>query len=115
MRPAPAAASLRRPPPNVGHSPDVGCLSASRSGPLPAAWPRGNAQGAINVAGAHGYVRGSEIDRLYRDLTGGIVMAWKTDELRHSLGLSALGQETTIASAPRGRRPLPFAIGGERR
>ena len=49
------------------------------------------AQGAISVAGAHGYVRGSEIDRLYRDLTGGIVMAWKTDELRHSLGLSALG------------------------
>ena len=45
---------------------------------------------------AHGYVRGSEIDRLYRDLTGGIVMAWKTDELRHSLGLSALGQEITI-------------------
>lgn len=54
------------------------------------------AQGAISVAGAHGYVRGSEIDRLYRDLTGGIVMAWKTDELRHSLGLSALGQEITI-------------------
>ena len=54
------------------------------------------AQGAINVAGAHGYVRDSEIDRLYRDLTGSIVMAWKTDELRHSLGLSALGQEITI-------------------
>ena len=54
------------------------------------------AQGAMSVAGAHGYVRGSEIDRLYRDLTGGIVMAWKTDELRHSLGLSALGQEITI-------------------
>ena len=54
------------------------------------------AQGAISVAGAHGYVRGSEIDRLYRDLTGGIVMAWKTEELRHSLGLSALGQEITI-------------------
>ena len=54
------------------------------------------AQGAISVAGAHGYVRGSDIDRLYRDLTGGIVMAWKTEELRHSLGLSALGQEITI-------------------
>ena len=54
------------------------------------------AQGAISVAGAHGYVRGAEIDRLYRDLTGGIVMAWKTEELRHSLGLSALGQEITI-------------------
>ena len=57
------------------------------------------AQGAISVAAAHGYVRGSEIDRLYRDLTGGIVMAWKTDELRHSLGLSALGQEITIAGS----------------
>ena len=54
------------------------------------------AQGAISLAGAHGYVRGSAIDRLYRDLTGGIVMAWKTEELRHSLGLSALGQEITI-------------------
>lgn len=54
------------------------------------------AQGAISVAGAHAYVRGSEIDRLYRDLTGCIVMAWKTDELRHSLGLSALGHEITI-------------------
>ena len=54
------------------------------------------AQGAISVAGAHGYVRGSAIDRLYRDLTGGIVMAWKTEELRHSLGLSALGREITI-------------------
>ena len=54
------------------------------------------AQGAIAVAGAHGYVRGSEIERLYRDLTGAIVMAWKTDELRHSLGLSALGREINI-------------------
>ncbi len=51
---------------------------------------------AIKTTGAHAYVKGQPLERLYRDLTGGIVMAWKTDELQHSLGLAALGEEITI-------------------
>ena len=54
------------------------------------------AQIAIKTTGAHAYVRGHPLERLYRDLTGGIVMAWKTDELQHSLGLAALGEEIAI-------------------
>ena len=51
---------------------------------------------AIKTTGAHAYVKGQPLERLYRDLTGGVVMAWKTDELQHSLGLAALGEEITI-------------------
>jgi alkylation response protein AidB-like acyl-CoA dehydrogenase len=54
------------------------------------------AQISIKTTGAHAYVKGQALERLYRDLTGGIVMAWKTDELQHSLGLAALGEEITI-------------------
>ncbi len=54
------------------------------------------AQISIKTSGAHAYVKGQPLERLYRDLIGGIVMAWKTDELQHSLGLAALGQEITI-------------------
>ncbi len=54
------------------------------------------AQISIKTTGAHAYVKGHPLERLYRDLTGGIVMAWKTDELQHSLGLAALGEEITI-------------------
>ncbi len=51
---------------------------------------------AMATTGAHAYVKGQPLERLYRDLTGGNVMAWKTGELQHSLGLAALGQEITI-------------------
>jgi len=54
------------------------------------------AQISIKTTGAHAYVKGQPLERLYRDLTGGIVMAWKTDELQHSLGRAALGEEITI-------------------
>ena len=54
------------------------------------------AQRSISLCGAHAYVKGSPLERLYRDLTGAIVMAWKTDELRLSLGQAALGREITI-------------------
>ena len=54
------------------------------------------AQRSIALCGAHAYVRGAPLERLYRDLTGAIVMAWKTDELRLSLGRAALGEEITI-------------------
>lgn len=54
------------------------------------------AQISIKTTGAHAFVKGHPLERLYRDLTGGIVMAWKTDELQHSLGLAALGEEISI-------------------
>ena len=54
------------------------------------------AQIGMRTTGAHAYVKGQPLERLYRDLTGGIVMAWKTDELQHSLGLAALGEEIAI-------------------
>ncbi len=50
------------------------------------------AEGAMKVCGAHAYVRAKPLERIYRDMVGGNVMAWKTDELRLSLGLAALGQ-----------------------
>jgi alkylation response protein AidB-like acyl-CoA dehydrogenase len=49
-------------------------------------------QGAMKVCGAHAYVKNRPLERIFRDMVGGNVMAWKTDELMHSLGLSALGQ-----------------------
>ncbi|MCC7088102.1 MAG: acyl-CoA/acyl-ACP dehydrogenase [Dehalococcoidia bacterium] len=52
--------------------------------------------GAMRVCGAHAYVRNRPLERIYRDMVGGNVMAWKTDELLHSLGLSALGREITF-------------------
>lgn len=51
----------------------------------------------IGVTGAHAYVKGSPIERIYRDLTGGNVMAWKTGELRQSLGIAALGEPIVLA------------------
>ena len=45
---------------------------------------------------AHAYVRGHPLECLYRDLTGGVVMAWKTDELQHLPGLAAMGEEITF-------------------
>ena len=50
------------------------------------------ALGAMKVCGAHAYVRGRPLERIYRDLTGCIVMAWKTDMLQGQLGLGALGR-----------------------
>ena len=52
--------------------------------------------GAMRVCGAHAYVKNRPLERIYRDMVGGNVMAWKTDELMHSLGLSALGREITF-------------------
>ena len=48
-------------------------------------------QGAMRVCGAHAYVRNRPLERIFRDMVGGNVMAWKTDELVMSLGQSALG------------------------
>lgn len=53
-------------------------------------------QGAMKVCGAHAYVKNRPLERIYRDMVGGNVMAWKTDELMHSLGLSALGQRISF-------------------
>lgn len=48
-------------------------------------------QGAMRVCGAHAYVRSRPLERIFRDMVGGNVMAWKTDELLLSLGQGALG------------------------
>lgn len=52
--------------------------------------------GAMRVCGAHAYVKNRPLERIFRDMVGGNVMAWKTDELMHSLGLSALGRDITF-------------------
>ncbi len=48
-------------------------------------------QGSMRVCGAHAYVRSKPLERIFRDMVGGNVMAWKTDELQMSLGQGALG------------------------
>lgn len=55
------------------------------------------ANDAMRTCGAHAYVTGSRLERIYRDMIGGNVMAWKTDQLVQMLGLSALGREITLA------------------
>lgn len=54
--------------------------------------------GAMRVCGAHAYVRNRPLERIFRDMVGSNVMAWKTDQLRQVLGMGALG--------------MPIAIGG---
>lgn len=49
------------------------------------------AQGSMKVCGAHAYVRSQPLERIFRDMVGGNVMAWKTDELQLTLGQGALG------------------------
>ncbi len=48
--------------------------------------------GAMKVCGAHGYLTAQKLERIFRDLVGGIVMAWKTDQLQQTLGVGALGR-----------------------
>ena len=55
------------------------------------------ADDAMRTCGAHAYVSGSRLERVFRDMVGGNVMAWKTDQLVQMLGLSALGREITLA------------------
>jgi alkylation response protein AidB-like acyl-CoA dehydrogenase len=52
--------------------------------------------GAMRTCGAHAYVRSKPLERIYRDMVGGNVMAWKTDELQLSLGQGALGMPITF-------------------
>jgi alkylation response protein AidB-like acyl-CoA dehydrogenase len=52
--------------------------------------------GAMRVCGAHAYVRGRDLERIFRDMVGGNVMAWKTDQLRLTLGQGALGMPITF-------------------
>ena len=54
------------------------------------------AQGAMKVCGAHAYVRSRPLERIFRDMVGGNVMAWKTDELVLTLGQGALGMPITF-------------------
>ena len=52
--------------------------------------------GSMKVCGAHAYVRSRPLERIFRDLMGGVVMAWKTDELEQQLGRGALGLPVTF-------------------
>lgn len=54
------------------------------------------AMGAMKTCGAHGYVRSRSLERTFRDLIGGVVMAWKTDDLQQKLGIGALGRPIII-------------------
>lgn len=54
------------------------------------------ALGAMKVCGAHAYVRNRPLERIVRDMIGGNVMAWKTDQLALTLGRGALGMPITI-------------------
>jgi alkylation response protein AidB-like acyl-CoA dehydrogenase len=54
------------------------------------------AMGSMRVCGAHAYVRNRPLERIFRDLVGGAVMAWKTDQLVQTLGQGALGLPVTI-------------------
>jgi alkylation response protein AidB-like acyl-CoA dehydrogenase len=54
--------------------------------------------GAMRVCGAHAYTRNRSLERIFRDMVGSNVMAWKTDQLQQTLGQGALG--------------MPIAIGG---
>jgi alkylation response protein AidB-like acyl-CoA dehydrogenase len=55
------------------------------------------AQDSLRICGAHAYVHGRPLERIFRDLVGANVMAWKTDQLVHMLGLGALGRDITLA------------------
>jgi alkylation response protein AidB-like acyl-CoA dehydrogenase len=55
------------------------------------------AAGAMRVCGAHAYTKNRDLERIFRDMIGGNVMAWKTDQLRQMLGMGALGMPITIA------------------
>lgn len=55
------------------------------------------AAGAMRVCGAHAYTKNRPLERIVRDLIGGNVMAWKTDQLRQMLGMAALGMPITVA------------------
>ncbi len=52
--------------------------------------------GAMKTCGAHAYVRSRPLERIARDMMGGVVMAWKTDELVQVLGRGALGLPITL-------------------
>ncbi|MEO9255494.1 MAG: acyl-CoA dehydrogenase family protein [Tepidiformaceae bacterium] len=53
-------------------------------------------QGSMKVCGAHAYVKSKPLERIFRDMVGGNVMAWKTDELQLALGQGALGMPITF-------------------
>ena len=51
---------------------------------------------AMRVCGAHAYTRNRPLERIFRDMVGGNVMAWKTTQLLQTLGRGALGMPITI-------------------
>ncbi|TSD40307.1 acyl-CoA dehydrogenase [Rhodococcus sp. KBS0724] len=59
------------------------------------------AQASMRVCGAHAYVKGRALERIFRDIVGGNVMALKTEQMAQSLGKGALGMEISF-SGPAG-------------
>ncbi len=55
------------------------------------------AMGSMKTCGAHGYVKSRSLERIFRDLLGGVVMAWKTDDLQQKLGIGALGRPVMVS------------------
>ena len=53
--------------------------------------------GAMRVAAAHGYVAGSPIERLVRDLYGCNVMGYRTDDLPRHLGNDLFGEDVRLS------------------
>lgn len=59
------------------------------------------AQVAMRVCGAHAYVKDRALERIFRDMIGGNVMALKTEQMAQSLGKGALGMPISF-SGPAG-------------
>jgi alkylation response protein AidB-like acyl-CoA dehydrogenase len=51
---------------------------------------------SMRICGAHAYLRNRSLERIFRDQVGCNVMAWKTDQLRQTLGQAALGLPITV-------------------
>ncbi len=59
------------------------------------------AQSSMRVCGAHAYVKDRALERIFRDMIGGNVMALKTEQMAQSLGKGALGMPISF-SGPAG-------------
>jgi alkylation response protein AidB-like acyl-CoA dehydrogenase len=59
------------------------------------------AQTSMRVCGAHAFVKGCALERIFRDMVGSNVMALKTEQMAQSLGKGALGMPIAF-SGPAG-------------
>lgn len=54
--------------------------------------------GAMQLCGAHAYVRQRPLERIFRDMMGGVVMAMKTPQMAQALGRGALGLPMNLSA-----------------